>query len=1042
MSGLPAVLVNQVREGHVVLVLGAGASLGATRPDGRPLPRTDELSQLIAERFLDGQTHGSDLAWTAELAISATSLDAVQDFIADQFSDPTPTEHQMLVPTFRWRGIATTNYDRVVERSFELSSAPIQHAVPFLANDDRVDSKLRDPSYVGLLKLHGCVTRTHDASLPLILTADQYVTHRKNRDRVFQMLEEWATENTLVFVGQSLRDTDLRKLLIDLVSRLGGHPRFYIVRPDVDDQERDLWAAKNISVVKLSYSDLMRQLDVAIPRAQRPLLKRLNQDHPIRKHFVTTTPLSRALRESLEYDWEYVHAGMAIQSGTARQFYSGFGLGWYPIQAQLDVRRSLGQRLIEDVFLRPEQDRPSPVELYLVKGEAGSGKSVLLRRVAWNAATDGGAIVLYAKQGRLPQFGALRELAASVGERLFVFVESPSGDPGSLAELLGDARRAGLRLTVVVAERTNEWNIRCEALELFVTAVHSVHNLSEPEIGHLVDLLELHHALGERLAGLSRAQRIDEFVKQAERQLLVALHVATLGKPFEEILLDEYARIVPAAAQRLYLSVCVLNRLKVPVRAGVISRAHGIPFEEFREKLFRPLEHVVHADPTPSGDMVYRARHSEIAQIVFQRILTEPSDRYNEIVRMIRVLNPVYATDLTAIRSLMRARSVLALFPSHDDAIALYRVATEVMGEEDVYLLQQRANYERLRPNGNLGIASALLSKARELDPKDESVIHTLAEVMIKRANDASNLLERRRYRAEAEALLNAMRNDNASGRLAINSRARIAIDGLKDTLASEAAEQDVDSAVRSAEKLIEVARQRSPGDAYVDGLEVELSQALADYGRAFDVLAKAQRVNPRDPFIATRYATMLLARGSTDAARSVVAEALSSASSDKRLNYMFAEIERTQSQSPPMEELVHYYRRAFTRWDSNYESQFWFARFAWQIGREALTREAKEVFAHLRSAPVPHAERMRIRDVSRTGGAPTDTLATIKRVEATYAFAAIDGSQEWVFIHHSDVSDFVWAQLAVDVRIRCHIGFALGGPRAVEVHLEGRSDG
>jgi len=62
-------------------------------------------------------------------------------------------------------------------------------------------------------------------------------------------------------------------------------------------------------------------------------------------------------------------------------------------------------------------------------------------------------------------------------------------------------------------------------------------------------------------------QRVQQFEEQAGRQLLVALHEATTGNPFEEILLDEFNEIQPLSARNLYLTVCVLNRLRVAVRA-------------------------------------------------------------------------------------------------------------------------------------------------------------------------------------------------------------------------------------------------------------------------------------------------------------------------------------------------------------------------------------------------------------------------------------------------------------------------------------------
>jgi len=102
----------------------------------------------------------------------------------------------------------------------------------------------------------------------------------------------------------------------------------------------------------------------------------------------------------------------------------------------------------------------------------------------------------------------------------------------------------------------------------------------------------------------------------------VALHDLTLGERFERIVFDEYQRILPEEAKALYLDVCTLNRLTVPVRAGLISRISGIGFKDFRDKFLLPLDRIVHARPDRyTGDVVYSARHPHVAKMVFSRAL-------------------------------------------------------------------------------------------------------------------------------------------------------------------------------------------------------------------------------------------------------------------------------------------------------------------------------------------------------------------------------------------------------------------------------------
>ena len=117
---LPQTLINQVRQGRVVLFLGAGATKGARGTEGNEPPLGNELKSRIAAQFLTGDYSSESLAWVAELAMSATDPFRVQDFIADQFRNLIPADYHLLIPTFHWRGLATTNFDRVIETAWGL----------------------------------------------------------------------------------------------------------------------------------------------------------------------------------------------------------------------------------------------------------------------------------------------------------------------------------------------------------------------------------------------------------------------------------------------------------------------------------------------------------------------------------------------------------------------------------------------------------------------------------------------------------------------------------------------------------------------------------------------------------------------------------------------------------------------------------------------------------------------------------------------------------------------------------------------------------
>ena len=701
--------------------------------------------------------------------------------------------------------------------------------------------------------------------------------------------------------------------------------------------------------------------------------------------------------------------------------------------AGLDVRRRLVERFLYDVILRPEEDRSSRVELYAIKAEAGAGKTVLLHRIAWEAATQANVLCLLSNGTALDSLDGLRELSEATDQRIFLFIDDAADHVQDIDRTIVYARKRNLRVTVVTTERINEWNVSCEQLDEHVSDYFRLTYLSEPEIGTLVDLLEKNNAIGPNLKNKTRDERIKEFVKRSGRQLLVALHEVTRGVPFEEILLNEYENLSPPEAQRLYLSVCVLNRFGVRVRAGVISRVHGIPFEDFRKRLFGPLEHVVLTSKLPWGDYAYEARHAEIAQIIFDRVLTTAADRSNECIRLIKALNPMYVVDLEAIRALTKAKLVRDLFPDDADVAALYSAAEQILGN-DPYLLQQRANYERLRPGGDLRLAESLLEQARTSDPHDPSIVHTLAEVLRARAESAEQPIERARLRRAGRAVL---RNILHTSRYATVTNLKFTVDEIRDLLNSkDSSDRAIDEAIRHADSSFQTAKQSYPADSFVLTAEADLAKLLNDNDRVVDVLRGARLANVRDPYIASRLAALLRSRGELQEARVCLEEALEGNYRDKLLNYQYAEFLRTTG-SLDTDNMLYHYQRSFTKGDTNYESQFWFARFAFESTDVEATRVSREIFDGLRQVSMPHDERIRIRDVIGGMNTPTQLGGNISRIEGAHGFVVPDGSTQWVFFHRSGIDEVTWATLSTSNRVTFSVGFNLRGAIAIDLRQE-----
>ncbi len=568
---IPNILLDQIRQGQVVLFLGSGASADALHKDHGQPPTGQKLADLIAERFLGPEFHNHPLAQVAELAISETDLFTVQDYIASLFQDFYPNTFHKLIPRFVWKAIATTNYDLILERAYDAVPDRLQRPVVFKKNGERVEQKLSGRADVLIMKLHGSITDTNDPQIPLILTPEQYVMYKKNRSRLFERLTSLSYEFSIVFVGHSISDLNLRTMLLEL-SELGeAKPRSYLVNSDITYQEIRYWEGKRITPIKACFKDFIESLDANVPTAFRVLATTSEErEHPIFARFSSTSAKpSKSLLTLLDRDVDFLYPGIKTGDTNPKEFYKGYFPNWDPIEMGLDVKRGLSDGILSEIFLVTEEEKADKQELGVILGHAGSGKTVILRRVAWDAAIEFTKLCLAVRPSARPEYEALNELYNLCKERIFLFIDNATEYADLIQTFLSKARRDRLPMTIITAERPNEWNAYCENLNPYMTHRYEVGYLNSREIEQLITLLTKHRSLGH-LDGKTFDEQKEALATGAGRQILVALHEATLGKPFKDIVFNEYKSIPSNSAKLLYLSVCMLHGIGVAPRAGVI----------------------------------------------------------------------------------------------------------------------------------------------------------------------------------------------------------------------------------------------------------------------------------------------------------------------------------------------------------------------------------------------------------------------------------------------------------------------------------------
>lgn len=1026
-------LIEAVKAQRCVLFLGAGASKEAKNAEGETSPDANQLRDILADRFFGKAMPNRDVMAVAEMAIANSgSGPQVYEEVRKAFNGFAPQATHKLIPTFSWRAIATTNYDTIIEDAYRDVANKVQQLVPLVKDDEPIDQRLREfPNPVPYLKLHGCLNHIHDTDIPPVLSREVYSTYAKNRTRLFGRLKDMTYEHTFIFVGYRLDDAHIRDLIYNLGP--GRRPRWYMVTPNAEQEDIAFWTTKNVELIKTNFGTFMAALDAVV----LPLFRRLSQsadvaEFPIRRFYKTQSLESDNTNRSLRKDYTFVHTEMPFKPQTAEQFYAGYDTGWGAIIDGLDVRRQVEDDILFKAVL--ENEVPDGPVLIIAKGPAGSGKTIALKRSAFEAATASDALVLWFNADGALRPDVFLELHELTGRTIYLFVDDVGLHVDSLLTLLRYARTAKLPLIVVGSERDADWHTYCGALESeFPGPELKVRYLSRKEINGLLDLLERHGCLG-LLAAEPRGERVRQFESVAERQLLVALHQLTQGKPFEDVLRLEHQRVSPEQARQLYLDIATMHQYAVSARAGTISRISGITFAEYKEKFFAPLKNIVRAETDKySGDYSYRTRHSRIAQLVFRQACPTDDQKADQFARLISGLDFGYSSDSRALEQITKGRALADTFAEPEPGRRIYEAAIAVAPNQ-AFLYQQWALFELHHPRGSLDEAERRANEAHSIDQNNTAVIHTQAEIDRIRATKVDSILLKDQLRRRAGEHLNALA---AYNRFAVSSRCKLLVDELSELnreLSDDAPEHELiffAEKVREAESRIRLAIQQFPDDADIIQVEARFREVIDQEERALRALEKALRLNPKGSGAAIRVSRIYRGRKRASEALKVLTDALASNPDDKGVHSELAKYHLSEH-SGDDNLIVSHLRRAYSTGDANYEARFDLAQFLFVLGE--MTKAA-ELFDEIDSK-APQAFRQIANGENLFTKRIPEHSGYVQSISGHMFFVRLGAYPREIFSHKRSIVHGDFEDLSTGANVRFRVRFNRKGPVAVSVSI------
>ena len=219
--------IEHAIDGNGVLFVGSGFSRSATNLDGQHLKTGGQLAEFLGQEC--GLLESASLEDVAELYIEKHGRTKLVNLLTRQFQVSQLGPEHATFGRVPWKRIYTTNYDNVIELTYQLNSRPI---VPITLKDSI--RRVREAS-AQCVHINGFINDLTDETL----LTDFKLTDTSYSSGTFadsawsgQLRHDMAVANAVLFVGYSAYDLDIKRILLE--STESSRKTFFVVGTNPD----------------------------------------------------------------------------------------------------------------------------------------------------------------------------------------------------------------------------------------------------------------------------------------------------------------------------------------------------------------------------------------------------------------------------------------------------------------------------------------------------------------------------------------------------------------------------------------------------------------------------------------------------------------------------------------------------------------------------------------------------------------------------------------------------------------------------------------
>ncbi|MCP4055661.1 MAG: cold-shock protein [Mesoflavibacter sp.] len=744
---------NALLNGRLVLLFGAGASIGCKNNLNQTPPLGWDLAKILAEEIGEELTD-EDLSdvYAAAKEVLGEQVHRVFEKHYKYCKPSNEFKELLKYPFFR---IYTLNIDDGFEKAAH-QTANIKFNIK--NRDDNITEVDQFYQTLDYIKLNGDI---NNPSKGFIFSAQDYGKGSSSEPLWYSELAKDYHKYTFIFIGTKLKESLFFHQIEKYKAKTKSNDlKSYILIPSLTSIQKKSLQASNIEHLEGKLCDFTNWLESSFEQPPtgtdivantRPELnlesKEKNRQLSL---FSGVTPVNRSSLALIDFN---------KTKSKIRNFYKGFKPTWSDLLDSVPANLSNVDTFYNNVLAK---NTANELELHILFGTAGCGKTTALKQLALRVADQGIRNVYFIEEYKDNFLELIAELDYRHEQAYYLFIERIGDVAPQIAEIIKSSKST--KAIFISSENPKIWKTRVkEHLDEYLTSSLDISHINSDDADLILNKLEM-FGNWTRLSKMSAKNRKIELIKKSKRQLLIGLIEATSGEGYNEIIQKDYKAITCDSERALLLLAGLATTQRVPANEATLTRALSyLNLNPNVHQLASKMDGIV---TYKNGSITTRHRvyidrlfNLYVPQKELLKIINSYIQAFS--VYQFPIVKNISRNEASIYKHLVNAKSLKRILNNDkENVLSIYEEYEKTFEHEGLFLLQYGLALRSFEENQQ---AFEKLRIAHDAFPDSPHIEHALAQQRIILACMTADETVAMAHFAEAETVLNRLNSANVS---------------------------------------------------------------------------------------------------------------------------------------------------------------------------------------------------------------------------------------------------------------------------------------